>query len=85
MKAELIDILCCPETHQKLRLIPPTLLEQVNLRAQAGKLKTRAGEPVKHPIDGGLVRSDGRVIYPVRQGIPILLIGDSFEWDETAS
>jgi uncharacterized protein YbaR (Trm112 family) len=29
---------------------------------------------LQDPIDGGLLRSDRKVLYPIRQNIPIMLI-----------
>ena len=43
----------------------------------AGSVKNRAGEVVREPVEGGLVREDGRVVYPVREGIPIMLIDEA--------
>ena len=40
-------------------------------------LKNRGGKAVTEPCEGGLVRQDGQVVYPIRQGIPILLIAES--------
>jgi uncharacterized protein YbaR (Trm112 family) len=57
---ELLKILCCPETHQPLRLAEPALVETVNQRIAAGGVKNRAGKEVSASCDGGLVREDGR-------------------------
>ena len=73
MDAEFLRILCCPETHQGLGLAEPALIEKLNREIDAGRLTNRAGQPVKEKIDGGLVREDKKVIYPVRGRIPILL------------
>lgn len=70
----LLEILCCPETHQKLARADARLLEQLNARIAAGQLCNRAGQRVDQPLDEGLVRADGQVLYPVRSGIPHLLI-----------
>jgi uncharacterized protein YbaR (Trm112 family) len=29
------------------------------------------------PLDAGLIREDGRVVYPVRNGIPVLLADEA--------
>jgi uncharacterized protein YbaR (Trm112 family) len=79
MEQELLEKLCCPETHQLLRLAEPALLEKLNQRAAAGQLRNRAGRSLEAPVEGGLVRQDGRWMYPVRQNIPIMLIDEAIE------
>ena len=39
-------------------------------------MKNRGGEAVKAPLEGALVRSDGQRAYPIRDGIPRLLIDE---------
>lgn len=60
MDKELLEILCCPVTHQALHA------------ADAGTL-ARASEKSGAVLTEGLVREDGKVVYPVINGIPILL------------
>jgi uncharacterized protein len=75
--AELLKILCCPETHQELRVAEQGLVEQLNQRLAAGGLKNRAGQPVTGKIDGGLLRADGKFLYPIRQDIPVMLVDEA--------
>ncbi len=75
--AELLKILCCPETHQPLKPADPALVQKLNELIQAGQLQNRAGKAITQPCDGGLVRQDGQVLYPIRQNIPILLINEA--------
>jgi uncharacterized protein len=77
MDAELLKILCCPETHQELRLAPPELLEKINTRIAARQLQNRAGRVVEEKIDGGLVRADGRFLYTFHQQIPVMLVDEA--------
>jgi uncharacterized protein YbaR (Trm112 family) len=73
MDAKLLKILCCPETRQPVRLAEPVLVEELNRQITSGCVKNRAGQPVKENIDGGLVRADGKFLYPIRGNIPVLL------------
>lgn len=75
--AKLLEILCCPETKQDVALAPLDLIESLNARIAAGSLKNKAGEVVKEKMDGGLLRADGKVVYPIRDDIPIMLIDES--------
>jgi uncharacterized protein YbaR (Trm112 family) len=79
LDAELIEILACPETKQPVRLAEPELVERVNRAIAAGTLKNREGEAVTEPIEAGLVREDGQYLYPVRDDIPVMLIGEGIE------
>jgi uncharacterized protein YbaR (Trm112 family) len=74
IKPELLAILCCPETHQSLAPATPELVAQINKRIAAGQAKNRARESVPEAIEDGLVRTDGQFLYPIRHGIPIMLI-----------
>lgn len=74
---ELLEILVCPETKTPVRPADPGLLERVNQAIRAGSLRNRAGEVVQDVIEEGLVREDGLFLYPVRDGIPVMLIDES--------
>jgi uncharacterized protein len=71
--ADLLKILCCPESHQPLALADGTLVQRLNEQIAAGTLQNRAGKPVARKCDGGLLRKDGKFLYPICEGIPILL------------
>jgi uncharacterized protein YbaR (Trm112 family) len=75
--AELLKILCCPETHQVLVPADTALLQQLNEQIAAGQLRNRGNQPVTRLCDGGLVRQDGQFLYPICQGIPVLLINEA--------
>lgn len=77
LDSELLKVLCCPETFQELGVADPPLLEQLNRQIQAGTLKSRAGRAVTEPLEAGLVRADRKWVYPVRRGIPVLLIDEA--------
>jgi uncharacterized protein YbaR (Trm112 family) len=77
IKPELLNILRCPETRQKLVLAEPALIAQVNEAIAAARLRNRGGNPVAEKIDGGLAREDGKFLYPVRADLPIMLIDEA--------
>lgn len=74
---DLLEILCCPETHQDLRLAEPGVIDRLNSRITAGTLKNRAGQFIREKLDAGLIRSDGKYLYPVRRGVPVMLVDEA--------
>ena len=74
---ELIRLLCCPETHQDLRQAESALVARLNEQIGAGLIKNRARQPVNEKLDGGLIRADGKFLYPIRQDIPVMLIDEA--------
>ena len=73
---ELLEILACPETKQPVRLADDELVEKLNGLIEQQKLLNRAGEPVKEKMDAGLVREDGKYLYPIADDIPVMLIDE---------
>lgn len=74
---DLLEILCCPETHQSLGLVEPAAIATLNQKITGGSLKNRAGKPVTEPIEGALMREDGKFLYLIRRDIPIMLIDEA--------
>lgn len=58
---------------QSLRMADPPLIQILNSKLKQGELESCSGQKVAAPLQAGLVREDGRVFYPIRDGIPILL------------
>jgi uncharacterized protein len=77
IKADLLKIICCPETHQPIAPADPELIEQLNRKAAAGQLRNRRGDAVLDKMDTGLLREDGKFLYPIRNGIPIMLMDEA--------
>jgi uncharacterized protein YbaR (Trm112 family) len=57
---DLLQILCCPVTHQALRIADQATLSDASAKAS-------------RPITEGLIREDGRMLYPISNGIPLLI------------
>lgn len=79
---ELLAILQCPETRQPLRLADGALIAQLNGLIGGQRLVNRIGQKVETKFDGGLVREDDKVLFPIVDGIPILLIDESIPLEQ---
>ncbi len=74
---ELLDILACPETKEPVHLADAGLIDGLNALIEQGQVSNRRGEKLEKKLDGGLVREDGAFLYPVEDGIPIMLIDEA--------
>jgi len=82
MDKRLLAILCCPVTHKGLSLARPDLLKKVNAAVGAGKIVNREGTPLDAALKEALVTDDGKLLYPVRDGIPVLLEAEAIGLDQ---
>jgi uncharacterized protein YbaR (Trm112 family) len=77
-----LKILWCPETHQQVRVAEDALVAKLNRQITAGTLRNCGGQPVNEPLDAGLIRADGKLLYPVRKNIPVMLIAEGISLSE---
>ena len=71
---DLLSILACPETRQPLKEADASVVAKLNEAIAAGTCTNVGGTKVEGAIDTGLIREDGKICYPVRENIPVLLI-----------
>lgn len=79
MDPELLSILCTPDTHEPLSEASPELISKVNADIAAGTVQNAGGVAVSEPLDEALLSASGKTLYPVRDGIPLLLASESIE------
>lgn len=77
MDKRLLTILRCPVTHKGLSVLKKDELAKLNEAIAAGKVKTLDGVPLEAPLAEALVTDDGKRLYPVNEGIPVLLESES--------
>jgi uncharacterized protein len=70
---ELLAILVCPLDRSPLSAADEQTIARVNRAIAAVRIKNRAGRAVEHAIADGLVRADKTLLYPVHNGIPLLV------------
>lgn len=73
---DLLEILACPASYQPLAVASDDVVAALNARIAAGEVTNVGGASVTEPLEGGLVREDGTLVYPVRDGIPVLLVDE---------
>lgn len=84
MDKRLLSILQCPVTHKGLATARPATLKSVNAAIAAGELSNRDGNALVEPLLEALLTDDGKVLYPVADGIPVLLEGESINMEQLA-
>jgi uncharacterized protein YbaR (Trm112 family) len=70
---KLLEILCCPVSRRPLTRLEPARLERLNREIEQETALYVGGEKVTGVLEEALVTEDGKVIYPVSDGIPLLL------------
>ena len=70
---KLLEILACPITKASVSMLGKRKLAALNRAIAEGGVKHLDGEVVDTPLDEALVTTDGRTVYRVDDGIPIML------------
>ena len=84
MDKRLLSILRCPVSHKGLAVLKKDKLAQVNAAIDAGSIVNREGTTLSHPLAEALVTDDGKRVYPVADGIPVLLEDESISMEQLA-
>ncbi len=77
MEKRLLNLLRCPLTHKGLSLAKREMLGRVNAAIQAGGMSNRDGTVLADSLAEALITDDSKMLYPVVNGIPVLLEGES--------
>lgn len=73
MDRKLLDFICCPVTRSSLELLPDRELTQLNELIGSKRIRNREDTLVDAPLTEALVTRSGKLIYPIRDGVPLLL------------
>ena len=79
---ELVEILVCPDTKLNVDLVPAETVEKINLAIKENIVLNVDGQSVNDLLQDGLLREDDKIIYPVRDSIPVMLIGEGIPMDQ---
>lgn len=69
----LLDILCCPASRQPVSLLSAQQLAALNRALNDGKVVQADGSVPNRSIEAGLITRDGRTVYRIEDGIPVML------------
>ncbi|MHB1615931.1 MAG: Trm112 family protein [Metallibacterium sp.] len=73
MDSRLLDILVCPLSKTPLRPLTRAELDALNRAIAAGQVHSVTGAALEAPLREGLITRDGKLVYRVDDGIPVLL------------
>ena len=70
---DLLDILCCPVSREPLLPLARGKLKKLNTAIKAGGIVFVDNQPVENTLSAALITRDGKVVYAIEDGIPVLL------------
>jgi uncharacterized protein YbaR (Trm112 family) len=71
---EILALIRCPESQSRLHRADESTLSAMNHAIETGSVVNRAGEVVTQPIQSGLVNEKRTLLYPIREGITVLVV-----------
>ena len=69
----LLQILVCPATKTPVKLLSKDKLAILNCEVEKGAVTYVDGSPVEEQLVEALITEDGRTVYRVSDGIPVML------------
>lgn len=79
---DLLAILCCPESKQAVTLADSALIQRLNEAINGRRLQNKGKQVVTEPVEGGLLRADAKILYPIRENIPVMLIEEGIPLEQ---
>ncbi len=69
----LLDILCCPLTKQPVQMLTARQIQVLQQAQAEGSLRLADGSKAETAPQAGLLTRDGKTIYLIDDGIPVML------------
>ncbi|MEM9587942.1 MAG: Trm112 family protein [Planctomycetota bacterium] len=82
IEPELIDLMQCPLSKGKLTLAPAEMVAKINDLIDSGDARDHLDQSVTDPIEGGLLSEEASLVYPIREGIPTLIVDEAIRVKE---
>jgi len=70
---KLLEILCCPVSKVPLKFLSEKKLEILNAAIAKSEALYVGGETIETALSEALITEDGKIMYAVNDGIPVLL------------
>ena len=77
IRSELLQMLVCPEDRSELCVASDELIARLNRAIADGSLTNRGGQKIEKPLSAGLLRADGKLLYPIVDDIPMMLVDEA--------
>lgn len=74
ISADLLQILCCPETKVPVEMLEARRLATLNAAIATGSVAYADGSTVERPLQEALATVDARTVYRIDDGIPVMLV-----------
>ena len=84
MEETLLELLCAPVSHAALRMANSTEVAQINSCIRQRLVRNRDGLILEAELEASLLCESERTGYPIRDGLPLLLSGEAFDWPQNA-
>jgi uncharacterized protein YbaR (Trm112 family) len=77
LPGDVLQLLRCPQTGSRLRLVPAAMVAVLNSLIAAGQVYNQVGELLDRQLQGGLVNEASSLLYPIYDHGPTLIADEA--------